>query len=481
MHEESLDPEDWPSFRAQAHLMLDDVLDHVAQLRDGPVWQPPPSASREALTERLPRLPMPLAAVHQTFMTHILPYGAGNAHPGFMGWVQGGGTPVGMLAEMLAAGLNANLGGRHQMPVHVERQVTAWTRELFGFPPEASGLFVTGTSMANLLAVLIARRATLGEGVRQAGLTGEHGLVAYASSASHGCVAQAMDLSGLGRGALRLIPVNDRHQMDLASLRAAVAQDLASGLRPFAVIATAGSVDTGAIDELQAIADIAQAHGLWMHVDGAFGALGMLSPRLAPLLDGLQRANSIAFDFHKWGQVPYDAGFLLVRDGAMHQATFAAPAAYLRREARGLSADSPWPCDFGPDLSRGFRALKTWFTLKTYGADRLGRMIAHTCDLARHLAGRIADEPRLELLAPVALNIVCFRYLCADADADRINADIVVAVQEAGVCAPSSTTIQGRFAIRAAIVNHRTTRRDVDALVDEVLAHGERLCSEVAA
>ena len=468
----SLDPSDWHDLRAQGHRMLDDMLDYLEHIRERPVWQPIPPEVRASLHEPLPAIPTDLETVHETFMRDVLPFAVGNAHPGFMGWVHGGGTAVGMLAEMLAAGLNANLGGRDQMPVDVERQVLRWVRELFGFPDEASGLFVTGTSMANLIGVLVARTAALGSGVRRKGVAAcEKHLVAYTSAAAHGCIAQAMDLSGLGIDALRIIPTNDRHEMDVAALKSAIASDRSAGLDPFFIAATAGTVDIGAIDDLAALARLAHDEGLWFHVDGAYGALGMLAPDLAPRLKGIERADSIAFDFHKWGQVPYDAGFILVRDGTLHHDTFASPTAYLRREARGLAAGSPWPCDFGPDLSRGFRALKTWFTIKVYGAEQLGRMISNTCAVARYMQSRIEAMPELELLAPVGLNIVCFRYRCEDAD--RVNADIVVALQESGVAAPSTTTIDGCLAIRAAIINHRTDAGDIDALLQSTIALGQ--------
>lgn len=197
----------------------------------------------------------------------------------------------------------------------------------------------------------------------------------------------------------------------------------------------------------------------------------MLSSEIAPRLKGLERADSIAFDFHKWMQVPYDAGFFLVRNGALHHDAFASPAAYLRREARGLAAGSPWPCDFGPDLSRGFRALKTWFTIKVYGTDKLGRMIAGTCALARYLQQKIEAEPRLELLSAASLNIVCFRY--RSKDSDRVNADLIADLHESGIAAPSATTVNGCLAIRVAVVNHRTEERDIDALFDAVLRLGD--------
>jgi glutamate/tyrosine decarboxylase-like PLP-dependent enzyme len=468
---DTLDPSDWPGFRAQAHRMLDDILDYTQHIRERPVWQPIPPTVRDSFRQPLPLKPANLASVHDTFMRSILPYSVGNAHPGFMGWVHGGGTPVGMLAEMLAAGLNANLGGRDQIPVEVERQVVRWVRELFGFPDTASGLFVTGTSMANLIAVLVARAAAIGIGVRRLGVaaTGKR-LIAYTSAAAHGCIAQAMDLAGLGTDALRIIPTNGQHQIDTQALEESIAADKSDGLAPFFIAATAGTVDVGAIDDLRALADVARREELWFHVDGACGALAMLAPDIAPRLAGIERTDSLAFDFHKWGQVPYDAGFVLVRDGELHRRTFASPAAYLRRETRGMAAGSPWPCDFGPDLSRGFRALKTWFTIKAYGTEKLGAAISKTCALARYLQQCIEREPVLELLAPVALNIVCFRY--RSEHPDEVNRDIVADLQESGIAAPSMTTVNGCLAIRAAIVNHRTGKSDIDALVRAVIASG---------
>jgi aromatic-L-amino-acid decarboxylase len=468
---ETLDPHDWDEIRAQGHRMLDDMLDYVANVRERPVWRPIPDAVRSRFRQQLPREPSDLGDVYAEFAEFIAPYATGNVHPGFMGWVHGGGTAVGMLAEMLAAGLNANLGGRDHIPIEVERQIVEWTRQMFGFPAEASGIFVTGTSMANLMAVLVARTAALGQSVRHSGITDAGAaLTAYTSTAAHGCIAQAMDLAGFGRTALRKIETDRLDRIDVAALRLRIARDRAAGLKPFLVVGSAGTVDMGAIDDLGALSALCREEKLWFHVDGAYGALGILSPEMAPRLAGLEQADSIAFDFHKWGQVPYDAGFLMVRDGTKHRDTFAAPAAYLRRETRGLAAGSQWPCDLGPDLSRGFRALKTWFTLKSYGADKLGAMIGRTCALARYLESRVLAEPRLELLAPAQLNIVCFRY--RSIDADTLNAEIVADIHESGIAAPSTTTIHGNLAIRAAIVNHRTDHCDVDALFDAVLNYG---------
>jgi glutamate/tyrosine decarboxylase-like PLP-dependent enzyme len=471
----SLDPQDWGAFRALAHRMLDEAIDGIANVRTRPVWQPIPDGVRAAFKADVPREASDLAEVYREFAEHVAPYATGNVHPGFMGWVHGGGTAVGMLAEMLAAGLNANLGGRDHMPIEVERQIVDWMRRLFAFPDSASGIFVTGTSMANLMAVLVARTSALGTLARQYGIGNEGALLtAYTSEAAHGCVSRAMDVAGLGTDALRKIGVDTDHRMDVAALRAQIAVDREVGFKPFLVVASAGTVDIGAIDDLRAVAQLCREEGIWFHVDGAFGALAIFSPELAPMLGGIELADSIALDFHKWGQVPYDAGFLLVRDGEQHRQAFAQPAAYLRREARGLAAGAVWPCDLGPDLSRGFRALKTWFTLKTFGTDRLGAAISRSCALAKYLEARVLAEPRLELLAPVNLNIVCFRYRADDV----VNREVVADIQESGIAAPSSTTLDGKFAIRAAIVNHRTEEADIDALVAAVLDFGGRRCGE---
>lgn len=451
--------------------MLDDILDFMQGLGAGPVWRPIPDAVRARFRQALPRTPSPLDDVHRDVRDHILPYGVGNGHPRFFGWVHGGGNVAGMLAEMLAGGLNANLGGRDQIPVEVERQVVRWMAELFGFPGTAGGLFVTGASVANLIGVLLARTAALGADVRREGLSATGGqLTAYASDQAHNCLPRAMDMTGIGSDFLRLVRTDADGRVDVAALKAAVAADRAAGLTPFLVIGTAGTVNTGAMDDLNALADVAKVERLWFHVDGALGALGMLAPELKPRLAGIERADSIAFDFHKWGQAPYDAGFILVRDQAAQLATFAAPAAYLGRANRGLAAGSPWPCDLGPDLSRGFRALKVWFAIRHYGADALGAAIWKTCRLAAYLAERIDAEPQLERLAPVALNIVCFRYRGPDPDA--LNARIVIALQESGVAAPSTTEIGGALAIRVAIVNHRTGPEDLDILLAETLRLG---------
>jgi aromatic-L-amino-acid/L-tryptophan decarboxylase len=481
----SLDPECWQSLRATAHRMLDESLDHVQHCRSQPVWKKMKPEVRDSFRTAIPSSPSSLESVQQHFAQHIQPYTLGNVHPGFMGWVQGGGTPVGMLAEVLACGLNANLGGRDQAPLEVEKEVVDWMRQLFSFPGTSSGVFLSGSSMANFVAVLIARNAALQMEVRKLGLFSEgQQLVAYTSSAAHRCVSQAMDMAGIGSCWLRKIEVDVDQRIDLKHLHAAIKKDRDDGHRPFCLIGCAGTVDTGAVDDLVALRRIATEHGIWLHVDGAFAALGLMSSRIAPLLRGIENADSVAFDFHKWAQVPYDAGFLLVRDGAVHLASFESPADYLSRDQNALSAASPWPCDLGPELSRSFRALKTWMTLRVYGTEQLGLVMDQHCSLARYLSEAIHHNLELELLAPVPLNIVCFRYrddtISLDASGwDLLNQQIVAAVQCDGLVVPSSTRIRGTFAIRAALFNHRTTKVDVDHLIHEVLGQGRHLCSQL--
>ena len=469
-----LDPADWKAFRALAHRALDESLDAVQHIRDGLPWRGMPPGVREAIaSDALPRLPASLENVYAAYRENVAPYAVDNRHPRFFGWVHGAGTPVGIIAEMLAAGMNANVGGRDHAAVAIERAVVRWWCDVFGFPAAASGILTSGTSMANLIAVLVARRGALGEGVRANGIAGAQ-LTAYTSTEAHGSVARAFDVAGIGSGALRAIRVDDALRIDVDALRGAIAGDRASGRQPFMIVATAGSASTGAVDDLGALADLANEEDLWFHVDGAFGAMVQLAPAERRRVAGIERADSLAFDMHKWLHVPYDSGAVLVRDGELHAATFADHAPYLVRAERGTAAGEPWFTDFGPELSRGFRALKAWFTMKTYGLDRFGELVAQQCAFARALGERIAATPPLELLAPVTLNIVCFRYAGPgdDADNDALNARIVLKLQERGVAVPSSTTIGGRYAIRLNVMNHRTTQADLDATLVAILAIG---------
>jgi aromatic-L-amino-acid decarboxylase len=473
---DSLDPADWGEFRRVLHDAVDGIVDDLAGLRDEPAWRPVPDAVKRSLREPLPRDGEDIGTTLATFDELVRPYATGNRHPRFFGWVHGAGTAAGVLAELLAAGMNANVGGREHAAVYVERQVIAWFAELFGFPADASGILTSGTSMGNLLAITAARDAALGTEARANGIAGAR-LTAYAARGVHDCVAKALRIAGLGTSALRLIGVDDRGALDTKALRARIAADRAAGDRPFLVVGTAGSVDTGAFDDLGALANVCAEERLWLHVDGAFGALAGASPAHAHLVRGIERADSLAFDAHKWLHAPYGVGCVLFRNELAHRDAFTSNPAYLARSSRGTAAGAPWFADYGLELSREFRALKLWFTLRHYGIERLGASIARTCDLAAALGAEVTADPDLELLAPVTLNIVCFRYRVPGLDddvLDRVNAEIAIDVQESGAAVVSTTRVGNRTALRACIINHRTRDEDLAILLAAVRTAGLR-------
>ncbi len=451
---DTLDPDDWPAFRAEAHALLDAALDRLQGAGEGPVWQPLPDGIKARLRAPLPHD----GGGDLDLLADILPYGPGNTHPRFFGWVHGAGTPTGLLADIAAAAMNANLCGRDHGAIYVEKQVVQWVREMFAFPPDSSGLIVSGTSMATLVALKTARDARLGFDCRKTGIPGA-GLVGYTSAQSHSCLARTFDILGLGSEALRLIPVNDAFEMDTDALQKAIAADRAAGLTPFFIAGTAGTVNTGAIDDLDTLADIATREGLWLHVDGAFGATLVLSDHLRPRLLGIERADSVGFDFHKWLQVNYDAGFVLVRNGAQHLAAFTQTPEYLQ-EGRALAAGKPWPQEYGPELSRTNRALKIWAQFTRHGTGALAGVIERNVEQAQYLARLIEGAPDFHLSAPVSLNIVCFSH-----ENPALNTDIVAELQLGGLAAPSTTVLGGQTVIRVNLTNHRTRLEDMDILL----------------
>lgn len=479
--EKTLDPTDWAAFREQAHRMLDAAVDRMETYREGPIWNPFPPALQANYQGPLPVEGIGAEAT-QAHMTALLPFGVGNTHPRFFGWVHGSGTPSNLMADITAAAINANLGGRDHGAMYVEKQVVNWCRELFQFPESSSGLIVSGTSIATVIALKAARDRCFNFSNRKTGLQKNAlgPLVGYTSEQTHSCVARAFDILGLGSDALRKIAVNERFEMDTVALQAAIAKDRVAGLTPFVIVGTAGAVNVGSIDDLETLADIAQSENIWFHIDGAFGALGVLSERLSPRLSGIKRADSLAFDFHKWLHVNYDAGFILMRSEEDHRRTFSERPEYLKGAERGLAAGNPWPVEYGPELSRGFRALKVWAQLAEHGTAKLGALITQNCEQAAYLGELVAAHAHLRLMAPVAMNICCFRYQAEGQDdktTDAINGEIVIQLQIQGIAAPSTTLVNGRNAIRVNITNHRTTRADLALLVREV----ERIGLELTA
>jgi glutamate/tyrosine decarboxylase-like PLP-dependent enzyme len=460
--------------------MLDDMFEYLSSVRARPAWQPVPDGVKERLEAPLPLDPSDAAEVYEEFKRDVLPFPTGNIHPRFWGWVMGTGTPLGMLADMLASGMNAHLAGYDQSAALVEKQVVKWLIEMLGMPPESSGLLASGGTAANLIGLAVARNARAGYDVREKGL--QHGgaprLALYASTEVHSWAQKGAELLGLGNESLRRVRVNDNYEIDVEALRRAVAKDRADGLRPFCVIGSAGTVNTGATDDLRALAALCREEKLWFHVDGAFGALAALSPNLKSVVAGVEQADSIAFDLHKWMYLPFEAGCAIVRDPREHRAAFSLTPSYLNPTARGIAVGGLSFADLGLQLSRGFRALKVWMSLKAHGARLFGRLIEQNVRQARHLAALVESHARLELLAPVPLNVVCFRFRAdrlSETELNALNEEILLRVQESGLAVPSSTLLGGAFAIRVAITNHRSRLSDFDALVAAVADAGEAL------
>lgn len=485
----TLDPEDhedWDRLRALGHRMIDDMFEHLESLRDQPAWQPLPVEVAAALREPLPRHATPATQVYRQFRTQVLPFTNGNRHPRAWGWVRGTGTPLAMLADMLASGANAHMAGGQQAPTLVEEQALRWMAELLGMPPQTTGLLTSGGTMSNLLGLAVARNTRAGFSVRQEGLQGEHPrLLIYCSTETHSWIQKAAELLGLGVEALRRIPVDQDYRVDLDRLSSQIDADLSAGHRPIAVVGNCGTVNTGAIDNLPALADLCAERHIWFHVDGAFGALLKLAPAYSHLTAGLERADSIAFDLHKWMYLPFEIGCLLVRDPQAHVDAFATHANYLQESERGITAGGFIFADRGVELTRGFKALKLWMSLKTHGADAFGALIEQNVRQAHHLADAVARHPELELVAPVVMNIVCFRYAPSgrklpDTDLNDINRELVLQLQESGRYIVSGTVLGGRYAIRVANTNHRSRMEDFDALVTDSVEFGRAIASSWA-
>ena len=452
----SLDPQDWSETRAVAHRMVDDAIAHLSGLRDRPVWQPMPDDLRAT----------------------VLRYPMGNIHPRFFAWYMGGSNLTGALGDFLAAVEGSNLGGGDTAAAALDGQVVDWLRDLMGFPDGAGGTLTSGGSMANMVALTVARNAMAGVDVRAEGVTNlPKPLRFYASDQVHSAHQKAMETLGLGQRALALVPTDAAFRMDVAALAAMIAADRAAGWQPACVIATAGTTSTGSIDDLPAIASLCQRERLWFHIDGCIGAFLRLAPRHKALVDGLDLADSLALDPHKWLQTPFECGCALVRNRRQLFETFNLHGAYLQVQDRGLAA-AEFLGDYGFELSRGFKALKLWMSLREQGVDAFGALVDQHIDMAQTFAAQVCADPRLELMAPVAINIVCFRYRGQGGTEETLralNTEIMLRIQESGVAVPTDTTLNGRHSLRAAINNHRTRPEDLDRLLAEVLRHGAAL------
>ncbi len=487
--EETLDPESWESMRALGHRMVDDMVHYLRTVRDRPAWQHAPDEVKSHFTAPVPLEPTPAEDIYEEFREYVLPYPVGNIHPRFWGWVFGTGTILGAFAELLAATMNVGASGglAYHSASYVEKQVIDWLKAVMGFPATTGGLLTSGCSAANLIGLGVARSVVAGYDPSQDALqAGLRKMVVYASEEVHSSVSKAVQLLGLGANALHLVPVNDYYQIDLEALQAAIDADRRAGYRPICVVGAAGTTNTGAVDNLERLADLCQQEGLWFHVDGAFGAWAVLAPRVRQLVAGMERANSLAFDLHKWMYMPYDIGCVLVTNEDQLASAFAVNPAYLAHGEGDLGltgSDLPWFGSYGLELSRGFRGLKAWMSLKEHGLLKYGRLIQQNIDQAGYLAGLVKAAPELELAAPVALNVVCFRFLApglGDGDLDSLNKQIEVQLQEQGIAVLSGTILRGRYVLHVAHCNHRTRLRDLEALTEETIRIGKQLSQSAA-
>lgn len=473
-----LDPEDWSETRALAHRMVDDAIAHLAGVRDRPAWQPLPDTVREAFRAPLPMDPTPLPQIYDELRATLFRYPMGNVHPRFFAWYMGSSNFTGALGDFLAAIEGSNLGGGDTAAAALDQQVVDWLRQMMGFPEEAGGTLTSGGSMANMVALTVARNAMAGVDVRVEGVTNlPKPLRFYASDQVHSAHQKAIEGLGLGSRSLRQVPTDADFRMDLAALERMVAEDRAAGCIPACVIATAGSTSTGSIDDLKAIGAFCKREGIWFHVDGCIGAFIRLAPKHRALVDGIELADSLALDPHKWLQTPFECGCALLRNRRQLFETFNLHGDYLQIQERGLAA-AEFLGDYGYELSRSLKALKLWMSLREQGVARFGALVDQHINMAKAMAARVSSDPRLELMAPAAINVVCYRYVGrggTEAELRALNTEIMLRIQESGVAVPTDTTLHGRHSLRAAINNHRSRPSDVDLLLDEVLRHGEIL------
>ena len=474
--DQNLDPKDWEAMRALGHQMVDDLIDYWAGIREQKIWRPIPDEVKQVFDQPIPEQGQSPEEVYREFKENIFPYNKGNVHPRFFAWIQGTGTPMGTFGDLLASGMNPNTAIGEHSAMYVDRQVVNWCKELMNFPSEASGILVSGGSMANITALTVARNSFGEEKIRQKGLKAASGqLLIYCSVETHSCIQKAAEIIGLGTDAVRKIGVNERFELDVQLLKAQLEEDLQAGFLPFCLVGTAGTVNTGAIDPMAELLEISRAYGLWFHVDGAYGALGKLDPNYAEALRAIEEADSLAFDLHKWLYVPYEVGCTLIRDAKKHRNSFAITPNYLLQEKRGLSGGLDSINNYGFELSRGFKALKVWMSLKEHGREKYAAMITQNNRHAAYLAELVEQNPYLELTAPVSMSITCFRMIqpnWGEEALQALNKEILLRLQEEGIASPSSTILNGKYTLRIANVNQRTRKEDMELLVREVLRIG---------
>ncbi len=481
---------DWDGERARdlTERMLAIWVELLERLDELPATRAEPAGEvARAMAFEIPDQPMPPAEIDRLMRRLVFDHSAYTGHPGFLAYVSGAGTVPGAAADLLASGLNPNSGGWTLSPAatELELHLMRWLAERFGLPEGSGGLMTSGGATSNLTALKVARDSLGGGDIRREGIGGRQ-LAVYSSAECHASVSDATDLLGLGSGAVRSIGTDEGLRMRTDLLREALDRDIAAGVTPIAVVGSAGTTGTGAIDPLEEIADICAERGIWYHVDAAYGGAGVLAPDLRPLFAGIERADSITFDPHKWLYTPQPSASLLVRDPDLLSRSFSVHAAYVH-EDRDLTGAGQNIGELGPTWSRPFMALKVWMSLAAHGVDAYARRISHDVELARYLDAETERREELESMAPVTLSIACFRYVPAgladgegrDEYLDALNERLMGEIRRAGPSFPSNAEIGGRYCLRACIVNFRTEADDLDTLLDTTVALGRTLDAEL--
>ena len=462
---------------------------HLETVVESPIRTVPPEGVKHQLLDQ----PLPLEGGSPEDMLaflekNIMPFARGNGHPGYMGWVISPPAHMAVLTDLLGAALDTNCGGGHPVATWLERCAIRWIKEFLGYDsPDSHGLFVSGGSMANLIAIAAARFVAArreGWDIREKGMYGAPNFTIYASHETHACVNKAVELMGMGQNAIRFVSTDEEYRIDLDALDTVIENDIRNGMVPCCIVGNAGTANTGAVDNMAALADICERHGIWLHVDGSYGGFALIDPQRADLFNGLDRADSIALDPHKWLSTPFDCACVLVRDRHALRDCFSLISPLIRlvgMDEDDLGAQH----EYGIELSRSFRALKVWSVLSHIGVDGFRDTICRHNAMAAELACFVQQSEDLELLAPAPLSVVCFRYVPPDIPSDdghlnALNKEIVVKLQAEGRVFPSSTELDGRFAIRANIFHYASDHSDVDALIQGVRRYGSALAQGIA-
>jgi glutamate/tyrosine decarboxylase-like PLP-dependent enzyme len=478
----TLDPPNTAPMRQLAHQMVDDMFDYVSNLRQQPVWQPVPETTKQLAQESLPLKGQPAELVYESFKQHIMPYAMKTVHPRFWAYAGGSGSYLAMMADMLAAGLNANVTNGDHASMYIDHQVVEWSKEMLGFPKTGGGMLVSGCSIANITALIVARNA-FNKNIRSEGVVPK--LIVYTSQETHCSIQKAVEIIGIGSAGLRIIPTNKDFQIDMNALKLQIAIDKKEGYSPFCIVGTVGTVSTGAIDPLDELAALCKKENYWFHIDGAFGALAKLAPTYQTPLKAIELADSVAFDFHKWMYIPYEVGCILFKNKELQRNSFTVAPPYLLAHERGLASGPEGLTNYGIELSRGFKALKVWMSLKEHGIEKFSQLIQQNINHILYLETLVHQTPELEMLAPVTLNIACFRYKPLNHDLsvaalNHLNKEILMQLHEQGLALPSYTFLEGNYAIRVANLNHRSTAADFEALVADTVRLGAKIVQKIS-